>query len=563
MTQPSTGPGIDPSPADRLAGLIDELLEEEFELSPVTASALGLTEYDAGMDDVSAAGFAERDRDAADFLTRFSAIPDDGLAPEQRIDRDLAIATLRGRLVMAGWRAWQRDPLTYSGPAINGIFLLFLHRLRDEQDLVDAAVSRLAQVPTVFTSGRENLDPALSHAILVERGIGSARAAARYLREDLAQEVRDVELAERLRVAGTRAAESFEEWARFLEGFRGTAHGTWVFGEERYSRILLEREALGMDARTLRERGQAELDRLDAEMSALALRIAGTSDWHLVIERSMADHPRTEQAMRDAYEVWTARARDFLAREGLVTLPDAERCLVEPSPLFQRPVLGVASYMAPPAFSDSLTGHFFVPFAPDGTSEEDIDKRLSSNSHASIPSVSVHEAYPGHHWHLVMRRLHASRLRKVFSTPYFNEGWALYAERLMRERGFFDDPVVQLNQLESSIFRALRIVVDTSLHMGELGFDDAVGQLHTRLAMSEPTARAEIGRYCAWPTQASSYLTGCLGILDIRERWLAARGLGGVAIADLDPGVLREFHDRIASAGSLPIGLVERVMLDG
>lgn len=551
------------TPVAELTALIDEMLEEEFELSPVTASALGLTDYDAGMDDVSAEGFEERDRDAADFLARFVALDDAGLTADERIDRDLAIATLQGRLVMAEWRGWQRDPLTYSGPAINGVFLLFLHRLRDEQDLVDATVSRLAQVPGVFASGRANLDPALSHPILVERGIGSARAAARYLREHLANEVRDVELGERLRFAGARAAESFEDWARFLEGFRGTAHGTWIFGEERYSRILVEREALGMDARELRERGQAELDRLDAEMSALALRIDGTPDWHTVIERSMADHPRTEQAMRDAYEVWTARARDFLAEEGLVTLPEGERCLVEPSPLFQRPVLGVASYMAPPAFSDSVTGHFFVPFAPDGTSPEDIDKRLSSNSHASIPAVSVHEAYPGHHWHLVMRRLHASRLRKVLSTPYFNEGWALYAERMMRERGFFDDPMVQLNQLESSIFRALRIVVDTSLHMGEMTFEEAVERMHTRLAMSEPTARAEVGRYCAWPTQASSYLTGCLGILDIRARWLAARGLGEVPVAALDPGVLREFHDRIASAGSLPIGLVTRVMLDG
>jgi uncharacterized protein (DUF885 family) len=555
MTQPQE------VPVSELAALVDELLEEDFELSPVTASALGLTEYDAGMDDVSAEGFAERDRDAADFLARFSGIGDEALGADERIDRDLAIATLKGRLVMADWRGWQRDPLTYSGPAINGVFLLFLHRLRSDQELVDAATSRLAQVPAVLEHGRANLDPALAHPVLIERGAGSARAAARYLRDYLPDETRDAELSERLRRAGAKAAEAFEDWARFLDGFRGRANGSWVFGEERYSRILLEREALGMDTRTLRKRGQAEFDRLDAEMSALALRIAGTSDWHEVIAASMADHPRTEEAMRQAYEVWTARSRDFLAREGLVTLPDDEACLVEPSPLFQRPVLGVASYMAPPAFGDSLTGHFFVPFAPDGTSDEEIDKRLASNSHPSIPAVSVHEAYPGHHWHLVMRRLHASRLRKVLSTPYFNEGWALYAERMMRERGFFDEPLVQLNQLESSIFRALRIVVDTSLHMGEMTFEEAVERMHTRLAMSEPTARAEVGRYCAWPTQASSYLTGCLGILDIRARWLAARGLGDVAIADLDPGVLREFHDGITSSGSLPIGLAARVML--
>ena len=140
---------------------------------------------------------------------------------------------------------------------------------------MDAALSRFAQVPTVFRHGRANLNPALAHPILVERAVGSARAGARYLREYLPGEVRDVELAERLRRAGSVAADAFEEWARFLEPFGSTAHGTWVFGEERYSRILREREALDLDARGLRERGQAELDRLDGEMSQLAQRIAG------------------------------------------------------------------------------------------------------------------------------------------------------------------------------------------------------------------------------------------------------------------------------------------------
>ncbi|MBX3032232.1 MAG: DUF885 family protein, partial [Chloroflexi bacterium] len=261
-----------------LATLIDELLEEEFELSPVTASALGLTDYDAGMDDLSAAGFAERERDAAEFLARFEAIPDEALTADERIDRDLAIATLRGRLVMADWRGWQRDPLTYSGPAINGIFLLFLHRLRPDQDLVDAAVSRLAQVPGVFRDGKANLDPALAHPLIVQRGLASARAGARYLRELLPTEVADAELAERLRAAGATAAEAFEDWARFLDTFERSARGSWTFGEERYTRILRDREALDMDARQLRDMGQAEVDRLDAQMASLAERIAGTTD---------------------------------------------------------------------------------------------------------------------------------------------------------------------------------------------------------------------------------------------------------------------------------------------
>ena len=168
---------------DSLSGLVDEFLDEEFELSPVTASALGLTDYDAGMDDLSAESFAERERDARDFLARFAALADADLTAEERIDRDLALAMLRGRLITAEWQGWKRDPLTYSGPALNGVFLLFLHRLRPEQELVDAAVSRLAQIPTVFAQGRANLDPALAHPLIVERALASARAGARYVRD--------------------------------------------------------------------------------------------------------------------------------------------------------------------------------------------------------------------------------------------------------------------------------------------------------------------------------------------------------------------------------------------
>ncbi len=317
---------------------------------------------------------------------------------------------------------------------------------------------------------------------------------------------------------------------------------------------------LGDDARALRARGQAEFDRLDAEMTALARDAAGNPDYVEVLNEDDQRHPPTEQAMLETYTEWTARARAFLAESGLVTLPPGESCDVVPSPVFRRPILGVASYIAPPAFSDRWKGHFFVPFAPDGASEAEIQARLSNNSYGSIPTTSVHEAYPGHHWHLVMRKGNPSDVRKVYSTPYFSEGWALYAERVMRERGFFDDPIHELHHLNATLFRAARIIVDTSLHLGEMTFEEAVTFMMDKAAMPEPVARAEVGRYCWWPTQASSYLTGCLEILAIRERYLARRGFASVAPRDVPIDVLRRFHDAIASSGALPLGLAERAV---
>jgi uncharacterized protein (DUF885 family) len=544
-----------------LQRIIDDFLVNEWETSPVAASGLGLTEYDERLDDLSAAAFHKRDSDAEDFLRRFESVPDEETDADGRIDRDLAIAMLRGRTIQIDWQAWKRDPIVYSGPCLSGLFTLFLHRLRPNADLVDAAVARMEQVPRALEQGRANLDASKAHPLIVERGLKSARAGARYVRELLIPEAETDSRRDRLRAAGAIAGDAFDEWAAHLEGLLQQAHGEWQFGEERYSRMLRERESLAYDARSLRDMGQAEYDRLDAEMRGLARQIRGTDDWRQVLEEANEDHPRTEEEMQRTYAEWTEKARVFLAQTGLVTIPAGESCSVLPSPVFQRPVLGVAFYIGPPAFSDRLAGHFFVPFAPDGTPEEEIQKRLAANSFGGIPTTSVHEAYPGHHWHISWSKTQASRIRLALGTPYFVEGWALYAERVMRERGFFTDPLHELYHLEATIFRAARIVVDTSLHLGEMSYEEAVTFMTTKVALPEPTARAEVGRYCWWPTQASAYLTGCLEILRIRERFLEARGLGGVPPAEVDVSVLRDFHDQLAGSGRLPLGLAERAVL--
>ena len=543
--------------------LVDDFLANEYATSPVLATTLGLTEYDERLDDLSAAAFEKRDADAVAWLARFSAVDPQTLDFDDQIDRELAMATLTGRTIAADWQVWKRDPTTYSGPILNGLFYLFLNRLRPTGDLVDAAVARLEQVPRALGQAQANLDPALGARLIVERGLGSAKAGARYVRTMLAGEADTDEQAERLRAAGEIAGAAFDGYVAHLEALVERASGTWQYTEERYSRQLRERERLNFDARGLRDMGQAEYDRLDTEMRALAREARGTDDWRAVLDAANDDHPPTEEAMRLAYADWTGRSRDFLARTGLVTLPPGESCTVEPSPVFTRPLIAVASYSGPPSFSDRLAGHFFVPIAPDGTSEEEIQKRLASNSNDSIPTTAVHEAYPGHHWHITWSKIHSRKLRKVLGTPYFSEGWALYAERVMRERGFFEDPIQELYHLEATIFRAARIVVDTSLHMGEMDYDEAVRLMVAKTALTEPTAKAEVGRYCSWPTQASSYLTGCLEILRIRQRYLDARGFAGVAPTDAPIEVVRDFHDRICASGRLPVGLAERAVMAG
>ena len=535
--------------------LAAEFLAEYHAEHPVTASALGLAAYDDLLDDLSADAFGRRRRSDDEWLTRFRDMDQSELTFDEAIDRDLLVASLTERAIYDEWEDWRRNPDAYMNPGLDGVFILFLHRLRPEAELVRSAVGRLRGIPAQLDAGRTNLRPELVPALLLKRAVNQARAGARYTRELVLTQVDESNRPE-LAAAGTIAGDALEAYATFLEEMEPNATGDWAFGEDRYNGILQRAELFDFDARALRERARGQLEEISADLRRGAKELAGHEDWHTVLLELNKDRPLTPEAMRVGYEEWTAKARAFLVERGLVSFPAGEECTVEPSPPFQRPVLAVASYQDPPPFSSSMHGHFFVPYPPDEASEAEIAKRLESNSYPSIPSTAVHEAYPGHHWHLVMAKLNPSAVRQVFGTSYFAEGWALYAERMMRENGFYDDLRHIMFQYEAALFRAARIVVDTSLHLGEMTHQEAVDFMLEHSSMTEPTAIAEVTRYCSWPTQASSYLTGCLEILRIRDRFLEARGA-----SQTDVDALRDFHDAITGAGTLPIALAERAVM--
>jgi uncharacterized protein (DUF885 family) len=530
--------------------LVDEYLDWYFENYPIWASLAGADGFDDHLGDFSADGFERRTADSQTWLARLEA-SGPGQDADDAIDRDLLVSTLRGERIMAGWPAWRRDPATYLVPVFASLFNPFLHGLRPEAELVDSAVLRLGQVPDVLAACRANLDEGLASTLLVRRALGQASAGRAFVTESLPSLVTDEALRGRLADASGPAAEAFDATVAFLTDLTERATGDWRMGEERYSALLREREMLGYGAAELHRRGLDAWAELDAEMTELAARAdPDAGDWRTAIERLSEDHPPTVEAMREEYEAETERARKFLVEHALVTLPEGESCRVVPSPPFQRPLFAVAFYIAPPPLTTSRLGHFFVPYTPDGYTPDQVRDRLRSNSRPQQATTSVHEAYPGHHWHLSWMADTPRTVRRIFRTPYFAEGWALYAERLMREHGYFTSVRQELAHLEARIFRAARIVADTALHTMDMTVAQAEEYMSTQGTLNHETAVAEVNRYCAWPTQAPSYLTGCLEIERIRADFLAA-GHGGV----------REFNDRLAGSGSLPLGLARRAVL--
>jgi uncharacterized protein (DUF885 family) len=547
-------------PFDKLAA---QLAADQFDASPTLASSLGLTEYDHLLPDMSADAIRARERREDEWTQLLGNLPDADLTGDEALDRDLMLMVLRGQAVMRDWADWRRSPAHYADPALSGVFGLLLHRLRPERELARAVAARLLATPELLQAGIDNLDPDLAHPAILGHELAGVRTGADYARS-VAGEFSEGSGRAEVAAAGEVAAQAFERFAGHVASLVDTARGEWAIGEARYDALLRGAEGLGFGARELRERGLGAYDELSAELSARARKLRGHDDWVAILKEFNEDRPESPEEMLALYREATAAARTFCVEHELVTMPEGERCEVVPSAPFIRSTTAVAHYMEPPPFAPrgakhANLGHFFVPYPPDDATPEQVAERLATNNRHGLWSVTVHEAYPGHHWHFawLAARARGPRpgepgarpLRSIFGSSYFVEGWALYTEDLLREEGFFATPEQEMCQRESRAFRAARIVVDTSLHLGEMTIAEAVEFMSTKTALSLETARAEVLRYCSWPTQASSYLTGALEIARLRQRWF-----------DEARGSLRDFHDRAAGSGMLPVSLVERAL---
>jgi uncharacterized protein (DUF885 family) len=526
-------------------------LGEYFAAEPVGASFFGVTQWDDRLPDPTAAGFEGREDDARRWLDRFSAWPAAGLMPEERVDLALLQAHLGQQVATAGFAHWRRYPTVYLE---NGVFELFMHGNREEATATAAAVARLAQVPDALAAGRHNLDPALVDAELVRQwAIPNTMAQAAFLRHGLDVFVTDPARREALTRAGAVAAEAYQAFGEYLGDLAPRASGSFVFGEDNYDAVLKVGEGFSFGARQLREMGRDQVAALTAQMQELAGQIdgtpvGGTPDWSAVMDRLRHDHPGSMDELLVAYRTETERARAFVRTSGIMSIPEGEACAVEPAPLFLRAAAPVASYFPPPYFGPASRGTFNVPFTPDDATAEEQEARLRSNSFCELPGVTAHEAYPGHHLHFAAAQ-GTNALRQVLTSTYMTEGWGLYVEHMVGEHGFYLTPEARLGQLSMRLFRAGRIVVDTSLHLGEMNIDEATTFMAERCGFPVPTAHREVLRYCSYPTQASSYLTGALEIERMAGAWTAS-----------DRGTLAAFHDALTRSGKLPLGVAAQAI---
>jgi uncharacterized protein (DUF885 family) len=169
-----------------------------------------------------------------------------------------------------------------------------------------------------------------------------------------------------------------------------------------------------------------------------------------------------------------------------------------------------------------------------------------------LPTLTYHEAIPGHHLQIsIQQEAGLPLIRKVSFFSAYVEGWALYAEQLTAEMGLYDhDPLSRIGQLHDSMFRGVRLVVDSGMHALKWSREQAVKYYVDTLGDAQTAAITEIERYCVLPGQACSYMLGKLAFLAEREKAKAALG------AKFD---IRKFHDAMLLAGAVPLELLDGI----
>jgi len=218
------------------------------------------------------------------------------------------------------------------------------------------------------------------------------------------------------------------------------------------------------------------------------------------------------------------------------------------SPAFDlRPSVGVivmggesGGYYVGPALDGSRPGMFYA-------------QNTGSIPSYTMPSLTYHETVPGHHFQIaIAQQLPLPAIHRASEFTAYVEGWALYAERLAWELGFYEnDPFGDLGRLQLEAFRAARLVVDTGLHAKGWSFDQAVDFMVNNTGRPVESVQAEVSRYVCIPGQATSYYVGYLKILELRQQMMDAQG------QTFD---LRAFHNLVLGHVAMPLDVLTMVI---
>jgi uncharacterized protein (DUF885 family) len=545
--------------AERVAAqnaLFEEQFESDLRNFPERATAYGDYRYNDKLTEYSLDAIARRHKTDEDFVARLQAIPTAGFSDQDQLSHDLMVRVLQQRIADFDFKEYEM-PINQQNGVHTGLADLPLSVPIDSVQHYQDYIARLHQIPRVLSQTTEVLragmkDKLMPVRFLLEKlpvqcqGIIDAdpflvptkKYPADISPED--QKLLTQQVTEAIHVDVIPAYQAFAEFLRTEyapAGRTALAITSLADGEKRYKNNIYGRTTTRLTADQIHHIGLREIDRIQAEMTLIAKKegFADLAAFRASLKTNPKYIPTSADQILEDYRHYIGQMEPKLGE--LFTLLPKSPVTVE----------------AIPAFQAAAATHY-VTGTPDGKRPGRVVVATSNFAERSLiddEAIAYHEGVPGHHMQL-------SVLQQTSGLPKFRthslgfnayvEGWALYAEQLGKEIGFYQDPVSDYGRLSSELFRAVRLVVDTGIHAKGWTRDQVVDFFRKSGAVDEPTIQSETDRYIAWPAQALSYKLGQLKFRELRER----------AQKELGPKFdLRKFHDQMLDGGTLPLDLLD------
>ena len=546
--------------------LSDDYINTVAQLDPAAATYMGIAGHDHEMTDFSPAGHDARANNDRQTLAKLNAL--DTSANSDR----LAAGVLRESLEISGEEFDANEHLVsirVLAGDVDAARAIFDLMPTDTAEQWSVIAERMSKVPQAFAGMRESWKLGLDRGVKAQRrqvlassdqlATWAGRKDAPAFFEQFAESAAAVPGAplEQLRKAAKNASLALGETADFLvNDYAPQADTRDGVGPERHA--LARRRFMGMkvEAKDAYEWGWAETQRIDAEMERVAQEIlpgATLSEVRHFLDTDPSRSIQGEGALRDWLQELMDDAMSFLIDNNHFSIPDSIRTV---EAMISPPGGAAAMYYTGPSEDLSRPGRTWYP-----ANGRTVFPRWSE------PTTAYHEGVPGHHLQVAIATINSVKLSRFQRNTFVSghgEGWALYAERLMDEFGFLENPEYRLGYLYAQAFRAARIVIDTGIHCGfaipqssswhpgEQWTPELMLEfLSARSSSDDEFNRSEINRYLGWPGQAISYKLGERVWLDLRDD--AKKKYG----ASFD---LRKWHAHALDLGNLGLDLLKSEM---
>lgn len=537
------------------ARLAADWLDQWCRLQPITATQLGDHRFDALIDDMRPAGRAARVAAWRALLTRLAGIERSGLSRDNQVDA----AMLKSQLEFSIWddqvlQSWAWDALVWSGLAGSALYLLVARDFGPWPGRLASATARMKALPALLAQMRASLVPARVPQIHADTAAKQNGGIMDIVDAMLLPQAHHLDGAGQavLKAAAQDLRAAVAQHQHWLDTVLvPQAKGDFRLGAKLFDQKLAFTLNSDLSRAEIRKRAEAAITATRQQMYAIA-RTAVKADapdhpdaatQQRVIQQALdicyADKPPRDAMVATAKQQ-LAEATAFVRARQIITLPDAPVDVIV-MPKFQQGV--AAAYCDPPGpLEKQLKTFYAVSPIPDDWTKAQTDSFLSEYNNRGLADITVHEAMPGHYVQLWHSNQCPSVLRSVLWSGSFVEGWAVYAENVMADEGFYHhDPLCKLTQLKVYLRTISNAILDQAIHCDGMTEAEAMTLMTQTAFQAEREAAGKWDRARMSATQLSTYFVG-------RQEHDGLR-----AEAAREPGfTLKAYHDRVLSYGSPP-----------